>query len=85
MPRSEWARRSSAGALQTPDGGWRVEIVRRADREFFRLIHGDNVAALMSFAWFLVASFTLYMVAWLLHGHAAWLTNRDSMGDVEDA
>ncbi len=36
------------------------------------------VAALMSFAWFLV-SFTLYMVAWLLHGHARWQGVRDGV------
>jgi hypothetical protein len=31
------------GALQAPDGRWRVEIVRRGRDQFFRLIHGDNV------------------------------------------
>ncbi|MEV4706543.1 hypothetical protein [Actinoplanes sp. NPDC049316] len=43
-----------------------------------------HLAALMSFAWFLV-TFTLYFVTWLLHGHAAWLRDRGSVGDVEDA
>ncbi|MBG0566494.1 hypothetical protein [Actinoplanes aureus] len=31
------------GALQTPDGHWRVEVVRRGRSDFFRLINGDNV------------------------------------------
>jgi bifunctional non-homologous end joining protein LigD len=31
------------GALQTPDGAWRVEIVHRSGNEFFRLIHRDNI------------------------------------------
>jgi bifunctional non-homologous end joining protein LigD len=31
------------GALETPDGQWRVEAIRRPKERFFRLIHGDNV------------------------------------------
>lgn len=31
------------GALQTPDGAWRVEAVRRGRQQFYRLVHGDNV------------------------------------------
>ncbi|MDY7089810.1 MAG: non-homologous end-joining DNA ligase [Actinomycetota bacterium] len=31
------------GAMQTPDGRWRVEAVRRGRQDFFRLIHGDNI------------------------------------------
>ena len=31
------------GALQTPDGTWRVEIVRRGRDQFYRLVHGDNI------------------------------------------
>ena len=31
------------GALQSPDGRWRVEAVRRGRDRFYRLIHGDNV------------------------------------------
>ncbi|WP_250006873.1 non-homologous end-joining DNA ligase [Actinoplanes sp. M2I2] len=31
------------GAMQTPDGRWRVEAVRRGRQDFYRLIHGDNV------------------------------------------
>ncbi len=30
------------GALETPDGRWRVEAVRRGRDRFYRLIHGDN-------------------------------------------
>jgi bifunctional non-homologous end joining protein LigD len=31
------------GALETPDGRWRVEAIRRGRDQFYRLIHGDNV------------------------------------------
>ena len=31
------------GAMQTPDGQWRIEAVRRGDDDFFRLVHGGNV------------------------------------------
>jgi hypothetical protein len=31
------------GSLQTPDGAWRVGIVRRDDLSCYRLIHGDGV------------------------------------------
>jgi bifunctional non-homologous end joining protein LigD len=31
------------GALQTPDGAWRVEIVKRGRQDFYRLVHGDNI------------------------------------------
>lgn len=30
-------------ALQTPDGRWRVEIIRRGRDHYYRLVHGDNV------------------------------------------
>ena len=29
-------------ALQTPDGAWRVEIVRRGRAYWYRIVHGDN-------------------------------------------
>jgi hypothetical protein len=29
--------------LQTPDGAWRVEIVRRGRAWWYRVVHGDNV------------------------------------------
>ncbi len=34
---------SVEGAMQTPDGRWRVEVVRRDVATWFRLIHGDDV------------------------------------------
>ena len=41
-----------------------------------------RLAALMSFAWFLV-SFALYVVSWLLHGHALWRSGLEDAGDIE--
>lgn len=29
-------------AMQTPDGAWRVEIVRRGTSRWYRLVNGDN-------------------------------------------
>jgi bifunctional non-homologous end joining protein LigD len=31
------------GALQTPDGQWQVDVVRRGDGQFFRLLHNGSV------------------------------------------
>jgi bifunctional non-homologous end joining protein LigD len=31
------------GAFETPDGRWRVEVVRRGRDRFYRLLHGGNV------------------------------------------
>jgi hypothetical protein len=31
------------GAMQTPDGAWRVEIVRRGRSRWYRIVHGDDV------------------------------------------
>jgi hypothetical protein len=31
------------GAMQTPDGLWRVEVVRRGRTRWYRIVHGDNV------------------------------------------
>jgi hypothetical protein len=28
--------------MQTPDGGWRVEVVKRGRSQWYRVIHGDN-------------------------------------------
>jgi hypothetical protein len=36
------------GALQAPDGAWRVEIVHSAGNNFARLIHGDDVIDALS-------------------------------------
>jgi bifunctional non-homologous end joining protein LigD len=30
-------------AMQTPDGQWRVEIVRRGDSRWYRILHGDDL------------------------------------------
>lgn len=30
------------GALQTPDGDWRVEIVKRGKARWYRVVHDDN-------------------------------------------
>jgi bifunctional non-homologous end joining protein LigD len=30
------------GALQTPDGAWRVEIVKRGRTRWYRIVHADN-------------------------------------------
>jgi hypothetical protein len=31
------------GAMQTPDGQWRVEVVRRGRTRWYRIVHGDDV------------------------------------------
>ncbi|MFG1608718.1 hypothetical protein [Actinoplanes sp. NPDC049265] len=31
------------GAMRTPDGAWRVEIVRRGRTRWYRVVHGDEV------------------------------------------
>ncbi len=31
------------GAMQTPDGTWRVEVVRRGRNRWYRIVHGDDV------------------------------------------
>jgi bifunctional non-homologous end joining protein LigD len=38
------------GALQTPDGAWRVEIVRRGRTRWYRIVHGENVIDWLSIA-----------------------------------
>jgi len=37
-------------AMQTPDGQWRVEIVRRGDSRWYRLVHGDDLIDWLSIA-----------------------------------
>jgi hypothetical protein len=32
----------TADAMQTPDGAWLVEVVRRGHTLWYRLVHGDN-------------------------------------------
>ena len=36
--------------MQTPDGQWRVEIVRRGDSRWYRIVHGDDVIDWLSIA-----------------------------------
>jgi bifunctional non-homologous end joining protein LigD len=31
------------GAMQTPDGAWRVEVVRRQGTRWYRIVHGEEV------------------------------------------
>lgn len=38
------------GAMQTPDGTWRVEIVRRGRTRWYRIVHGDDVIDWLSIA-----------------------------------
>jgi bifunctional non-homologous end joining protein LigD len=38
------------GAMQTPDGEWRVEIVRRGRDRWYRIVHGDDVIDRLSIA-----------------------------------
>ena len=37
-------------AMQTPDGAWRVEIVKRGRSQWYRIVHGDNVLDWLSIA-----------------------------------
>ena len=36
--------------MQTPDGEWRVEIVRRKGTRWYRIVHGDDVLDWLSIA-----------------------------------
>jgi hypothetical protein len=38
------------GAMGTPDGAWRVEIVRRGKTRWYRLVHGEDVIDWLSVA-----------------------------------
>ena len=38
------------GAMQTPDGEWRVEVVRRGRTHWYRVVHGDEVQDWLSIA-----------------------------------
>ncbi len=41
---------SVEGALQTPDGAWRVEVVRRGRTRWYRIVHGDEIQDRLSIA-----------------------------------
>jgi len=36
--------------MQTPDGAWRVEVVRRGRTRWFRIVHGEDVIDWLSIA-----------------------------------
>ena len=38
------------GAMQTPDGEWRVEVVRRGRTRWYRIVHGEDVLDWLSIA-----------------------------------
>jgi len=37
-------------ALQTPDGAWRVEVVKRGRSRWYRVVHRENVIDWLSIA-----------------------------------
>lgn len=43
-------RETVEGTMQTPDGQWRVEIVRRGDSRWYRIVHADDVIDWLSIA-----------------------------------
>ena len=38
------------GAMRTPDGAWRVEIVRRGQTRWYRIVHGEDIVDWLSIA-----------------------------------
>ena len=36
--------------MQTPDGSWRVEVVRRRGSRWYRIVHGEDVIDWLSIA-----------------------------------
>jgi hypothetical protein len=38
------------GAMQTPDGAWRVEVVRRGRTRWYRIVHGEDELDWLSIA-----------------------------------
>jgi bifunctional non-homologous end joining protein LigD len=38
------------GAMQTPDGAWRVEVVRHGRTRWYRIVHGEDVIDWLSIA-----------------------------------
>ena len=38
------------GAMQSPDGAWRVEVVRRGRTRWYRIVHGEDVLDWLSIA-----------------------------------
>ena len=37
-------------AMETPDGRWRVEIVKRQGNRWYRVVHGDEIRDWLSIA-----------------------------------
>jgi hypothetical protein len=37
-------------AMQTPDGVWRIEIIKRGRTQWYRIVHDDNVLDWLSIA-----------------------------------
>jgi hypothetical protein len=42
VDRSSGMGTEMADAMQTPDGAWRVEVVRRGRTHWYRIVHRDN-------------------------------------------
>jgi bifunctional non-homologous end joining protein LigD len=38
------------GAMQTPDGAWRVEVIRRGRTRWYRIRHGEDEVDWLSIA-----------------------------------
>jgi hypothetical protein len=38
------------GAMQTPDGAWRVEVIRRGRTRWYRILHGEDEVDWLSIA-----------------------------------
>jgi bifunctional non-homologous end joining protein LigD len=38
------------GAMRTPDGEWRVEVVRHGRTRWYRIVHGEDVMDWLSIA-----------------------------------
>ena len=38
------------GVMRTPDGAWRVEVVRRGRTRWYRIVHGEEVLDWLSIA-----------------------------------
>ncbi|MET8147828.1 hypothetical protein ACIBSW_24735 [Actinoplanes sp. NPDC049668] len=37
-------------AMQTPDGAWRIEIIKRGRTRWYRIVHDDNILDWLSIA-----------------------------------
>lgn len=48
MPPSYQPIETIEGAMQTPDGAWRIDAVRAGGNLFYRVIHGESVVSHLS-------------------------------------